>query len=217
MPYKKLPIPRVGAKRTEKGGRPQKYILSPEGRRLILEKYDGSTERLDELERLLKPVPRWVIIKWASQMGLTRDSRNQNWTPEEIAFLKKNIKTMSMKELAEKLERAEYTIRRKAIREGLYQPHTHEGYNMQDLMLGLGVTNHHKIEQWIEDGWLKGRKRRIGVTHQEWHFTDKDIKAFILTHPDEIDPRRFDWLWIVDVLSGGIGRLDDERYAKGEE
>jgi DNA helicase HerA-like ATPase len=33
------------------------------------------------------------------------------------------------------------------------------------------------------------------------------VREFIIAHPNEIDPRRMDWLWMVDLLSGGLGSL----------
>ena len=58
---------RVGARRTNGGGQPQKYFLSDEGRALILAHYDSQTTTISWLAEQLStpehPVPRWQVRK----------------------------------------------------------------------------------------------------------------------------------------------------------
>jgi hypothetical protein len=208
---REAPVPRVGAKRLERGGRPQKYFLSDHGRKIINERYDGSSARIDELEKCLG-VPRWVICKWASQMNLTRPSRDRNWTQKEMDFLKGSIGSMGIAEIALQLHRGYTAVRLKAIHLGLYKPNDEDGYSLADLRAGFGV-NHHKIYKWVEQGWLKGKKQRMEIAHDVWHFSARDIREFIFAHPGELDPRKFDWLWIADIMAGdrGLGALDNPR------
>ena len=61
----------IGARRANghAGGRPQKWVLTDQGRDLILRNYDGTTERIDMLVARLG-VPRTIVKRWACQLVL---------------------------------------------------------------------------------------------------------------------------------------------------
>ncbi len=215
MPYKPLmPVEKVGARREFGGGKPQKYFLDDRGRRLIMDLYDGTKERLNMLQRHLPGIPRPVICRWAMQLGKVHP--RDRWTKEEEKFLRHNIRTMPMYKIADHLGKDSKTIARKATFLGLYKKGMEDGYSLNALGEALGVYDDAKMQRWIRNGWLKGKKVTTEINQKSWYFTDKDIRAFIIAHPDEVDPRRFDWLWVIDVLMGdrGIGRLDNP--VKGE-
>lgn len=204
---------RVGARRTAPGGVKQKYFLTPECRQLILDRYDGSSARITELQKILR-VPRAKVTQWAHDMGLARTTKR--WTQEEIDFLKKNIRKMPLIEIAKHLNKANNTIRRKAHSLGLYKKRQDE-YTLADLATAFG-NDERTIRQWVEKGWLKGKKGKTQVSFETWQFSVKNIREFIFSHPDRLNPHKFDWLWIADILSGyGIGRLDEDKYAREEE
>lgn len=205
MGQKLIPLEQTGMKRTggHRGGRQQLHVLDEPGRRLILAKYDGKTETIDELCRQLC-VPRWKVKYWACDLGLTRQ-KEPRWTEEEIAYLERNLHTQSLGKIAKHLGRTKVAVRLKAKRLGVNKIYQ-EGYTMKGLCVGLGC-DHHKVERWIANGWLKGRRRESERTHSDfWYFTDTDIRALIASHPLEIDPRRADWLWLVDILLSGNGQ-----------
>lgn len=203
----------IGKKRTgpHVGGIRQKYVLDEPGRRLIFARYDGTTPTINELaERLC--VPRWTVKKWAGEMGLTRQ-KEPPWTQTEMDYLEKFLHRKSMADIAKKLGRTKMAVKLKAKRLGVNKCYQ-EGYTMHGLQLALGC-DHKKIRQWVEHGWLKGSRRgteRHGAQKGDvWLFTDRAVRKFIIAHPNEIDVRRADWLWLVDVLAGGIGALDTDR------
>lgn len=206
----------VGKKRTgiHAGGRQQKYFLDEPGRRLLLAKYDGTCATIDELARRIA-VPRDTIKRWAGQLGLTRQ-KEPAWTPEEIEYLQTHLSHTRMSTMSKTLGRTITAIKLKAKRLGVNKCYQ-EGYTMRGLCLGLGC-DHHAVERWMRQGWLKGKRRGTERTQQQggdvWLFTDHAIREFIIAHPQEVDPRRADWLWLVDVLAGGrfgIGELKVER------
>lgn len=212
-----IPVDRVGTRRTAPGGIKQKYVLTPEGRQLLIERYDGSSEQINELSKALN-VPRTKVRQWAHDMGITRTK--MRWDDEEVAFLKKNIRKMSLLEIADHLHMNHNTVRRKARQLGLDRGIKKDGYMLEDITVGFGVYAR-VAYLWIEKGWLKGRKQKIGVSGEVWYFSDAALKDFILSHPDQINPRKLSqesWLWIVDILAGnwGIGRLDDDVYGEKE-
>ena len=207
----------VGA-RLKRGGKPQKYFLDGPRRRLFMEKYDGSTETINELQRLLD-VPRWVIHKWAAELGLTRQNEIL-WTPEEVKYLETNLYRTSVEKMAAHLGRTKVAVRVKAKRLGVNKC-LQEGYTLNGLRLALGCT-HFQIEKWIKNGWLRGRRRNTEKPDRDtWYFSDHAIRAFVFAHPNEINQHCVDWLWLIDVLSTnnaryGLGSLSVQ-YGEAEE
>ncbi len=200
-----MAIEQIGIKRTgiHSGGRPQKYVLNEQGRRLILAKYDGSSETIDELMHYFPGYPRHVIRKWGSDLGLARQ-KEPRWTEEDEAYVERNLHRKSIADIAKHLGRTQTAVKLKAKRIGVNKC-GQEGYTMRGLCMGLGC-NHHAVARWLERGWIKGRRRQTERPDRDvWLFTDQDIRQFVKQHPQEIDPRRADWLWLVDVLVGGIG------------
>lgn len=205
-----MPLENIGSRRvgSHAGGKQQKYVLSDHGRRLILEHYDGTTEKITWLSKQLA-VPRHVVKKWGGQLGLARQ-KEPRWTPQDEAFLERNLHHMSLTTIAQQLGRTKTAVKLKAKRLHINKC-GQEGYTMQGLCLGLGC-DHKQVEKWMKNGWLKGQRRQTERTPQQggdvWYFSDKAIRAFIKGHPQEIDPRRADWLWLVDILVGGLGALE---------
>jgi hypothetical protein len=206
-----VPFEQIGAKRTgiHKGGVSQKWVLDDRGRRLIMDLYDGTSERIDELQRYFPGVPRYVIRKWGRSLGLARQ-KEPPWTDEEIQYLEKYLHRISLGDIAKQLGRTKIAVQLKAKRIGLNKCYQ-EGYTLRALCLGLGVTNHHRVQHWIDKGWLKGTRRQTERTESQggdvWLFTDQAIREFVRRHPEEIDLRRVDKYWFLDVIMGGLGEL----------
>jgi hypothetical protein len=177
--------------------------------------YDGTPARTDMIQRQMPTVPRRVIQKWADELG--KVTPRARWTKEQEAFLRKNLRKMRMKDLEKVLHRGRLSILRKAQELGLYNEDTGDGYSIDSLALALGITNDKKIKGWVDKGWLKGAKRKRAFNFDTWHFTDKNVRDFIIAHPGEIDPHRVDWLWVVDILAGKNGLGDIGKQFKGED
>ena len=191
--------PQVGARRTRSGGIPQKYILDERGRRLILERYDGKRETTTELAAHLG-VPRRVLQEWARQLGKgRRRGPYREWTEQEIEYLEGHYHNTALTVMSRHLGRSTADIRWRAKQLGVRQ--TGEGYTGRGLAEALGCDEH-KVLLWVEKGWLKGTKRQTGrAEHDIWYFSDRAVRSFVLKHPAEVDPRRFDWLWLASVLA----------------
>lgn len=205
----------VGAKRSYQGGIPQKYILDDEKRRIFIETYANPSVSIDELAKKLGVSSR-VIAKWAKQLGVSRKGE-RIWTEDEIKYLRRNFYKKSFEEIALHLNRTAGSVRTKAHRLGLAE---FDGYNKNDLVIAFGVTKE-RVDKWIRLGWIKCNKS--GTSHSDhWRFIAKNIRDFLVSHPEEIDPRKLDperWLWVVDILSGevGIGELGGKKERKEEE
>lgn len=211
MAFEDIGILRTGS---HAGGCQQKYVLTEERRRMLFDLYDSTSTQTDKIasHHLFRGIPRHKIKHWASALGLARQ-REPRWTAEEKEFLERNLHKMSLQAIGKHLGRTKVAVRLKAKRIGVNKCFQ-EGYTMRGLETGLGV-DHHKIERWIGAGWLKGRRRQTErTTGDTWYFSDTAIRKFVREHPHEIDPRRADWLWLVDVLVG-LGELDSG-YEKSE-
>lgn len=192
-------IPEVGTRRTRSGGIPQKYFLDEPGRRLILARYDGKPNTTTELATRLG-VPRRVLQEWARQLGVgRRRGPYRQWTEEEIHYLEDNLHRTALAVMARHLGRSTADIRWRAKRLGVRQ--TGEGYTARGLAEGLGCDTK-KVLGWVEKRWLKGTQRQTDrKEHDIWYFSESAIRSFVLKHPEEVDPRRFDWLWLADILA----------------
>jgi len=119
-----------------------------------------------------------------------------------------------MRQLEKHFKKERSSIVRRANKLQLYREDNYDGYTVDDLILGFGLSGNDKILQWIKKGWLRGEKRIIAFNLQKWYFSDKAIQDFIRMHPDQIDPHKFDWHWVHSVCFLDVGRLDDSTYVK---
>jgi len=206
-----IPIEQVGAPRARSGGVPQKWELGDRERRLILDLYDGTPARTDMIQRYLPGVPRKTIREWGRMLGKAKP--RGVWTEEQEQYLRENFGKVSFHQLEIHLKKDRLSILRKIEQLRLRKEDNDDGYTLTDLMAGLGTNNYHTVRRWVDKGWLKGTKRKIGSNEEVWNFSAKAIREFIFAHPQEVDPHKFDWLWIIDILAGdnGIGALDTQR------
>lgn len=202
-------INQTGAKRTDghKGGIRQKYILDDPSRRLLQivygnPEYGSVGESIDYLQSRLG-FPREIITDYAQQMGLCR-TRDNHWTPEEITYLQENYqkpsgKIASIKSIARHLGRTEAAVRLKAKRMKFRRVQG-DAYTIRALADALGC-DFHKVERWINNGWLDAPldKSRENGQHA---IKPEEVRRFIIAYPQEIDHRRADWMFLLDILVG---------------
>ncbi len=181
--------------------KPRKWQLTDFQRKILLERYDGRKATIDELMRYFPGVPRWRVKHWAGELGLAR-RKEPNWTADDVAYLEQQLGHRRVEAIAKHLGRTVTAVKLKSKRLGINQ--TSEGYTMRGLCLGLGV-DHHKVEKWLAAGWLRGARRHTERTVMQggdtWYFSDQAIYELVRNHPNEIDPRRVEWIWLVDILT----------------
>jgi hypothetical protein len=192
---------------------PEKYPLDERKKLLLLRNYDGRTSTIDQLTRLLG-VPRWKVKRWGIELGLAR-SKEPRWTEEDIDYLEQHLHKKPLMEIARHLHRTKMSIKLKSQRLGMSK--SSSGYTMQRLASCLGCDCKN-VRKWIETGKLHGTRRGTEREADDyWYFSDTDVLKFITRHPEEIDQRRVGWLWVVDLLSGGIGELGKRRRVDDNE
>jgi hypothetical protein len=196
----------VGRKHPTRMGGKQRYHMTDQQRQLLRDKYDGRTATIDRLMPYFPGVPRHTVRRWASMMGLSRN-KNRPWTDKEDKYLRSTIHNQRINFIAKKLNRTPIAIRRHAQVMGINKLNRIDGYSIEELSVAFGVSPT-TIRRWVNYKWLACQYLRTDRPHDIYIFHDDDIKHFVFSHPDEIDPRKVEWLWLVDILSpNGIGNL----------
>jgi len=96
---------------------------------------------------------------------------NKNWSKEQIIFLKENYKSMTNKEIAKTIGKAEYCIAPKSNRLGLFKP---KNFNKK---MFSGENNPNFGNAWSEKQKLSNRK----ISKKK--FSKKDIHGKSINHP----------------------------------
>ena len=186
----------------------QKYFWTPDHDALLRRYYDPNVRgRARDIAAHLG-VPKWVVWERASALGLTRP-RDIPWSPSDVAYLEANFHRAHIKQIAKELGRTVTAVKRKAERLGYRK--NGEGYNSHSLALALGV-DHHWVSQRIRDGKINAGRRFTERTVQEkgdsYLITDQDVLRFIREHTFEVDLRKVDQLWFLDLVHEALNSIN---------
>lgn len=190
----------------------QKYFFTPAQDKVLLNRYDSKKETVNALAAAFG-FPTWTIRKRAAILGVSR-TKEPRWSEADEDYLRKHYSTKSLRTLSKELNRTITSIMLKKKRLGIRK--TDDGYTLRGLCEALGV-DHHKVEYWVAQGWLKKRGRGIQrEEHDYWLVTDKNLRDFVRAHPEEIDLRRVDKFWFIDLLAGVKTKVPDFEGVPGE-
>jgi hypothetical protein len=174
----------------------KKYYFNEFADSLIRERYDRRTESISNLSVALG-FPRWAIKKRAQMLGLAK-AKEKPWSDNEVTYLEAHFPRLAIHTLARKLNRSTTAIAVKAKRLGIRK--SGDGYTARSLAQALGVDDH-KITRWVELGLMKANHRHTERKADMYLITDSAVKEFIVAYPTELDLRRADTVWLVDVLA----------------
>src|SRR3990170_4353568 len=159
-------------------------------------------------------VPRWAINRRAAALGLTRP-KDRPWSAEDEAYLEANFHHVSVKALARRLSRSPTAVKLKAKRLGSRK--YDEGYTALSLADALGVDPHWVLAR-IRSGTLRASRRHTERTAQQggdsWLITDEAVVRVLRDHPYDIDLRKGDSLWFMDLITPFLQRPADGRRAE---
>jgi hypothetical protein len=192
----------------------RKYVFTDQIDRLIRESYHN---RRDEKTRLnIRPLakkvgmPHWALKKRARELGLAR-TKELPWSEAELGILARYA-WMSDDRIRLKLKAAGYSRTVTGIHLKLKRMRfKHDGsfYSAYSLAQALGIDPH-AVTRWIKSGHLKAKFRGTGRGPQQngdsYLIQEKDVRRFILEHPTEIDLRKVDQLWFIDLITKGLVR-----------
>lgn len=173
---------------------------------LLRRLYDPTVRgRSQEIAARLK-VPRWAVNRRAAALGLSRP-KDRPWSPQDEAYLEGNLHHTSVKTLARTLGRSPTAVKLKAKRLGLRK--YGEGYTAISLAQALGVDPHWVLAR-IRSGKLQASHRHTERTSQQggdsWLITDEAVVKFLRDHPYDIDLRKVDSLWFMDLVTPFLQR-----------
>lgn len=173
---------------------------------LLRRLYDPTVRgRSQEIARRLK-VPRWAVNRRAAALGLSRP-KDRPWSAQEESYLEGSFHHVSVKTLARKLGRSPTAVKLKAKRLGLRK--YDEGYTACSLAEALGVDPHWVLAR-IRSGKLRASHRHTERTAQQggdsWLITDEAVVELLRDHPYDIDLRKVDSLWFMDLIAPHLQR-----------
>ena len=192
----------------------RKHVFTDQIDQLIREVYlipRGAKTR-PSIPLLAKKVgmPHWALKKRARELGLAR-TKERPWTDPELEILTRHA-WMSDERIRLKLKAAGYARSATAIHLKLRRmqfKHNGSFYSAKSLAQALGIDPH-AVTRWIKSGHLKAKLRGTARGPQQngdiYLIQEKDVRRFILEHPTDIDLRKVDQLWFIDLLAAGLGR-----------
>jgi len=191
-----------------KSTKPIKYFITPEAHELIKKVYQTSSGNgeVKALAKYLK-LPRWKVSRYAIQQGwIARQKKEPPWSEDELTILERNAH-LSPEVLQLRLKQRGYSRTTTGIvlkRKRLRLLSSLDGQSACSLAECLGVDVH-VITRAINDGRLKAQRRGMARKAVQggdiYYIRDKQVRDYIINNVHEIDIRKVDKLWFVDVLT----------------
>src|SRR6266704_1957576 len=198
----------------KKGRRHRKYVFTAQIDQRIREIYFShpNAKARPGIRHLAEQVgiPHWALKKRARELGLAR-TKEKPWSEPELAILARYA-WMSDERIRLKLKAAGYARTVTGIHLKLKRmrfkcdPNFYSG---KGLAQALGIDSH-VVTRWIKSGHLKAQLRGTARSEQQggdiYLIREKDVRRFVLEHPTEIDLRKVDQLWFLDLITYGFVR-----------
>jgi len=153
-------------------------------------------------------IPHWALKKRARELGLAR-TKELPWSEAELRILARYA-WMSDERIRLKLKSAGFARTVTGIHLKLKRMRFKDDgsfYSAYSLAQALGIDPH-AVTRWIKSGHLKAKFRGTARGPQQngdsYLIQEKDVRRFILEHPTEIDLRKVDQIWFIDVLTNGF-------------
>ena len=192
----------------------RKYVFTDQIDRFIRESYHNRRDAKTRfnVRALAKKVgiPHWALKKRARELGLPR-TKELPWNEAELGILARYA-WMSDERIRLKLKAAGYSRTVTGIHLKLKRMRfKHDGsfYSAYSLAQALGIDPH-AVTRWIKSGHLKAKFRGSARGPQQngdsYLIQEKDVRRFILEHPTDIDLRKVDQLWFLDLITNGLVR-----------
>jgi len=142
------------------------------------------------------------------QGWIAKTRKEPDWGERELKILERSAH-LSPERIALRLKRYGFSrsvtgivLKRKRMR---FLRNLH-GWSKRQVAACFGVDDH-AISRWIRLGYLKakrrGTKRVEAQGGDHWFIKDKWLRDFIVNNVAEIDFRKVDKFWLVDLLAGG--------------
>jgi hypothetical protein len=147
--------------------------------------------------------PRRAILRRAHKLGLPAPSTGdrRRWTMAELRFAIESVNHLSVKEIADELERSEKAVWDMVGHRGI-PARFQDGYSVRELSAKLHVRRP-SIRMWIKEGAL--HKKRNG------RISDDSLQSFLSSHPERINWPLLDedtTFWVSELLETESSRVN---------
>lgn len=151
--------------------------------------------------------PRFVLNRRAQDLGLAK-TREPRWTPAEELVVERYA-YLTPEVIVRHLRKAGYQRTPTGVKlklKHLRVKRNVDGCCAHSLAQLLGIDPH-AVTRWISKGMLRAVPRETARTVAQggdslW-VSRENVKRFILAYPDEIDLRKVNKYWFLDVLTNG--------------
>jgi len=170
---------------------------------------DSGNGQIRALARALG-LPRWKVSRYAVEHGWTaKQIKEPDWSEEEVDILTRNahlgFARIQARLRARGFHRSVFGIQLKRKRLRLVR--NGDGQSARGLAECLGVDVHFVLKA-IADGRLHamrcGTERTEAQGGDIWHIKDKWARDCIVDNVHEIDLRKADKYWFVDLMAGAV-------------
>lgn len=152
--------------------------------------------------------PRWKLSRYAIRQGwIAKQKKEPDWTEKEIWTLM-TYAHLSGERIQIRLKKAGFGRSVTGIvlkRKRLELLSRLEGWSANSLAALLGVDAH-SITKSIKAGKLRAKKRGTHRTKQQggdsYFIRDSDVREYVMNNLHEIDIRKVDKYWFVELLTG---------------
>lgn len=186
----------------------RKHHITPEIHELIREVYQSDTGGGQVRDLCLRTgLPAYTVSRYARAQGwLARQPKEPDWRPEELRLLKEYARYapagIRKKLLEHGYRRSETGIVLKRKRLGLLRDLG--GVSATRLGNLMGVDSHN-ITDAIKQGLLRAERRETNRTAAQggdaWFIRPGDIREYIVKNIHDIDIRKVDKYWFVELLT----------------
>lgn len=150
--------------------------------------------------------PRRAILRRAHQLGLPKEvvADRRRWTMAEFRFALESVNHLSVREIADELERSEKSVWDMVGSRGI-PARFQDGCSVRELSAKLHIRRP-SIRVWIKAGLL--HKKRNG------RISEDSLQSFLHSHPERINWSAFDedtTFWISELLEAEKIRVAGSR------
>ncbi len=185
-----------------------KHIITDHAHAVIKRTYQTSTGN-GEVRDMAKSLglPRWKISRYAILNGwVATNKKEPNWSKKELRILESAARHCP-KVIQGKLKKAGHSRSETGIVLKRKRMRFLKNLNGQSATMLAGCFNAdgHVITRAIQEGRLKAKRRGTKRTAKQggdsYFIKNKDVKNYIIENLNEIDIRKVDKYWFVDILT----------------
>ena len=192
------------------------HMWSDEERAIIRRDYKHSRASCQQLAEYLSRetgdrITAFAVRGQVTSMGIAKSDDRHPWNPEEDAKLMELIPTFCPRVVARKMHRSINSVVVRSKRLNISRRVRNGWFTKSELMEILG-HDHKWIQRRIDSGALEATyhydHRPTQKGGSAWHITEKALKKFIKTYPEELVGCNIDIITIVNILSGVTNNHD---------